>query len=224
MKQIKHLGLASAIFSLMPCTLWADPIDIRIFSNSSWRSSDSYQSDWEKSGFDDSAWSQARAPYPTPGWQPTDLIPGTHAQTMWHDPQGTSTGTTGVTEAFFRTTFNLDIASDSLPLSGGAIVFVDDDFDFYVNGTLAYRDHTPGGGGADVRHYVDFTPLLHSGENTFAIHAWDGEWGNPYDRVYEMVLVDAFVRSQSVPEPSALALLGLGMAGIAGVRRRFTIA
>lgn len=177
MKSMKHTGLISTIFSLIPETLLADQIDVYLYSNFTWKSFDHYVADWEKRSFDDSGWNQARENYPTPGWTANQLIPGTQALTIWHDPAGTSNGTTGVNEAFFRTTFHLDIDEESIPLLATAIMYVDDDFELYVNGKRAYTDHS--GGGADERHTVDFSTFLLNGENTLAIHAVDGSWDRP---------------------------------------------
>ena len=207
---VAAMVLAAASFA--SASVQASAVDTHIISDGTWRSSATGPAGWQSLGFDDSGWSHARAPYPTP----SPGIPGSSAQAIWHDPDGTSDGNTGVTTAFFRYTFNLILSADSLPIIGQALISVDDDYAFYVNGTLALLNDD--GGYAHLIQFVDFTSLLHNGENVFAIQAVDGAWGNPRDRIAERLLLDATIRS--VPEPSSLHLLLAAVASIAVVRRR----
>jgi len=162
-----------------------------IVSNSLWRSNSQFVSGWQLPEFNDANWVAARAPYPSPV-PPTDLMPGTNAQFMWHDPQSTSDGTTGNTTAFFRYTFNVNGTVDSRPLVGAARVSVDDDYDMYVNGTLVRQNHD--GGFAGVVDSVKLSPYLRQGKNVIAIQAVDGGWGSARDRLFERVLIDAAVQ------------------------------
>jgi len=204
------------------CSALAAPTTtaLTIVSDASWRSSATFAPNWATVGFDDSAWSFARAPYPSITPVAT-LIGGSAAQMMWHDPTASSNGTTGAIQTWYRRSFTLDLSSDMLPPLGHAIVFADDDFEFFVNGNLVYVDAD--GGAPAVPHFIDFSPFLVNGHNVLAIHAVDGALSNPYDRLYEYVLVDAVVRTvAAVPEPSTVALMLCGFAGVSvAARRRF---
>jgi len=149
---------------------------------------------WETVNFDDSAWAEARAPYPSPT-QPSSLIPGSNAEHMWHDPAHSSDGTNGSVQALFRKTFYLNLTGESRPYVGKAKISVDDDYDLYVNGDLVFQNHD--NGNADVVDVVDLTPNLQNGKNVIAIHAVDGGWDNPRDRIYERVLFDAKIHPLS---------------------------
>lgn len=206
------LAVAAVFTSL---NIWAaPPIYLNLTSNASWKSNDTFFPGWEQPGFDDSAWNSARAPYPA-AQPPETLLPGTDAEFMWDDPNGISDGKTGPIEAFFRLEFDLDIHPDSLPLLGQAIMFVDDDFEFFVNGQSVFFNGDDGK--ADVPHFVDFTDKLQSGTNVFAIQAVDGCWdrsdtrvppgpvsigcavaGGPHDRIYEVVLFDSTIETVGV--------------------------
>jgi len=197
----------------------ATPIALNVLSGTDWRSSDQFQTGWSELGFNDSDWSFARAPYPGPT-DPTTLIAGTEAEHMWHDPDNTSDGGTGPIQAFFRYEFDMALNGDHLPLFAQALISVDDDYEFFVNGNLAYRNAD--GGFADQVDLVDFASQLVSGRNVLAIHAVDGGWGNPWNRGYERVLFDGVVRSAALPVPAVLPLLGVGLLGLAWFRRRWS--
>jgi hypothetical protein len=194
----------------------AAPIDRHIVSDGTWRSSATAPVGWQATGFDDSSWAFARAPYPSPSTPAAVLGAPTTANFIWHDPNATSNGTQGPNEAFFRYSFSLAITPSSLPLLGQALISVDDDYTFWVNGTKVFENHD--GGFADKVDFVDFTSQLVNGTNTLAIQARDGSWDFPYDRLYERVLVDA--RVKTVPEPLTLAVFGTGLLGLAACRRR----
>lgn len=223
MDRMTRKWICTALLSALPGALVAAPINMHIVSNAGWKSGDAWVKGWEKPGFDDSLWGQAREHYPTPGWTPGDLIAKTKATTMWHDPKSISNGTSGPNQAFFRTTFNIDDGgAQKTRLYGTAIAYVDDDFKFYVNGRRVYSDKSDGG--ADIRHDIDFNQYLVRGTNTFAIHAVDGKWGSPYDRDYEMVLFDATLRSVRVGEPGSLGLAAIGLVGLLVARRHIRAA
>lgn len=190
------------------------PIDLSIISGTNWLSSDTFQDRWQTVGFDDTRWESARSPYPNPTDE-TTLIPDTKAEFMWYDPYRTSDGTTGSNEAFFRFSFNLTL-DDSLPLVAQAFVNADDDYEFYVNGDLVAFNKD--GGYADVVDFVDFRSSLINGTNVFAIHAVDGGWYNPRDRLYERVLFDGVITT--VSEPATLLLMLSGLLGAAFAGRR----
>ena len=159
------------------------PTDIHIVSgDGGWRSWPIEQHGWNDRNFSfEPFWPLARAPYPNPN-QPTDLIPGTDAQHMWHDPKGISDGTMGVSPAYFRYKFHYHFASADLTLDAVAQIAVDDDYEFYVNGQLVFVNDDGFAGPVDS---VDFAAYLVEGENVLAIKAVDSA-GN-----YESVLFDA---------------------------------
>ncbi|MBL8701180.1 MAG: hypothetical protein JNK67_22580 [Alphaproteobacteria bacterium] len=167
-------------------------LDIPIVSDAAWKSSSVLVSGWEQLGFDDSLWAAARAPYPSPS-PPTDLIPGTTAQHIWHDPSGTSDGTTGPVIAFFRRSIAIDLASAPGPVRAGLRISVDDDYEIFVNGVLAFRNQD--GGFATKVDSIDISPLIRNGTNVLAIRAVDNSLAAPADRLYERVLVSGRVQS-----------------------------
>ncbi len=185
-----------------------------IVSSSLWRSNNQFANGWQLPEFNDASWALARAPYPAPQ-PPTQFIPGTNAQFMWHDPLGSSDGTTGSNTAFFRYTFNVNSTANSRPLVGSARVSVDDDYDLYVNGTLVKQNHD--GGNAGVVDSINLSPYLRPGKNVIAIQAVDGGWGSPFDRIYERVLIDASVQ----PQADLLVLSNAFRAGPVDPARRY---
>ena len=199
-------GTANAI--LLP------PYSVNVLSDNTWKSNASAVAHWQYLGFDDSGWSNARAPYPlSTGQTAQTLLPGTAAKAMWHDPESASVyGTEGSNNAYFRKTFFLDISDASASRTGLARVFVDDDFELYVNDHLAYTDNN----GVADKHLIDFSSLLRNGFNAFAVHAADGRLSQPHDQVYEMFLFDGLISvgARRVPEPSSVLLLSLGLLGL----------
>ena len=166
------------------------PTDIRIVSGDGWRSSEFAADGWNDRNFD-LDWPQARAPYPNPN-PPTNLIPDTTAQHMWHDPEGISDGQSGVSPAYFRYKFHYHYASADLMPDAVAQISVDDDYEFYVNGQLVFVNDDMGN--ADKVDSVDFTAYLVEGENILAIKAVD-----TLDH-YERVLFDAQIKMSHLLE------------------------
>lgn len=211
-------GLASAAFVACLCSApaQADPVNLSIVSGSGWRSADAVPADWASRTFDDSAWSQAFAPYPNPITAPSDIVGGaTAAQLMWHWTQASMpTGSNGPTQAWFRFSFNLNLEPDSLPILGQAILIADDDFEFFVNGQKydfgvpTDLDHNFRTNGQPRPLLADFTSLLVNGQNVLAIHAADGQLLAPSDRGFEYAFFDGTVATVGVvPEPSQIAML-----------------
>ncbi|MEE9338043.1 MAG: dockerin type I domain-containing protein [Methylococcaceae bacterium] len=153
-------------------------VQSKILSNSSWKSYDSLQPGWESLGFDDSDWRNAYAPYPfLSSYPPERWIPNTDAVYMWDWPDaGDPTGKNGPIETWYRKTFNIPVDITYIK-NAIATVAADDDFDFYVNGTLAYADWNGVVWGAP--YIIDIKPYLIEGENIFAMYAKDsyGIWG-----------------------------------------------
>jgi hypothetical protein len=220
--QLNMSGLKRATLAVALCAMvgvvHAAATALPILSDGTWKATDTFVAGWQSSGFDDSAWGLSRAPYPSP-IPPAALIAGTPANFMWFDPAGTSDGTTGAVRTWYRKSFVLDLTGAALPVQGQALISVDDDFEFYVNGNLAYRDAS--GGNADVVHFVDFSALLVNGSNTFALYAVDGALASPFDRIYERVLFDAAIRSApAIPEPSTFVMLFAGLVGLSAIKGR----
>ena len=136
--------LAGALLLAIPASV-AGAIDVNLVSGSQWLTSDTLEPGWQTLDFDDSGWDPARAPYPSPT-PPGDLIPGTIAEHMWHDPDATSDGTTGVVQAWFRLEFSLDLVTANAPVVAEALANGDDDYEFYVNGHLVFENHDGGFG------------------------------------------------------------------------------
>ncbi|PTN10006.1 C13 family peptidase [Nitrosomonas aestuarii] len=182
--------IGESIVGACDAVLFNKPASIK--SSGVWRSNDVVFPGWETVAFSDDNWPFARSPYPSSA-HPTDLVPGTNASFMWHDPAATSDGTKGSDVAFFRFSFNLDLRPGTVLSAGAgtARISADDDYEFYVNGQLVFENKD--NGFADKVDTVDFSSHLQDGQNVFAIHAVDGGWGSPFDRLYERVLFDAAI-------------------------------
>ena len=131
-----------------------------IISDGTWRSYDQEIQGWESLSFDDSGWRNAYVNYPP--FRPT--IGGAQ---IWDWPYSEApSGMSGPDHVWFRKEFTLDSPFGITAAS----LRVDDDFDFYINGSLIASnwDNTA----AYVWTY-DITPYLRSGENIIAIHAAD---------------------------------------------------
>lgn len=164
---------------------------------------------WNTISFDDSAWREA-GEFGITGDDnsvtPSDSIPDTSASFMWHDPNGTPDGLTGPIEAYFRYVF--DFTSTRGVFTAIANIQVDDDYIFYINGAEVFANQD--GGNAEIVDTIDFTNWLVSNDTEFviAIHAVDGGWSNPSDRLFERVLFDATI--VDVEEPPLVFLMMFG--------------
>lgn len=238
---ISLIGILVGLF--VSLTAQAFPVDMRVITgaNQGWKSyADTGNSpppvDWAANTFDDSSWSNARAPFPNPNAPAPSylqtIIPAIPcglgctpltAQFMWHDPNNASTdGNSSFSDAYFRKAFYLPVQADSLPLEAIARIQVDDDFEFLVNGNSVFLNNDQGYAGQIFS--INFTGyLLQNQTNVIAIHAVDGGWGHPSNRSYADVLMDARIRS--VPEPGVAELVGiavlLGAIGFIGKRKLF---
>lgn len=120
---------------------------------------------------------------------------------IWSDGNGYN----GSTPSYFRTTFTL-----SGPVTSGLMnLHVDDDSQVYLNGTLVWDDHDFTAGDA---YNINIASYLVTGQNLLAIKAHDS-YGLGESLAAELTI-------QTVPEPSAFALAGLGAGVLACWRRR----
>lgn len=174
-------------------TEWEPQHYILVLSDNTWKSYDSLQPGWETPGFDDSGWRNAYAPYPQPApWTPQVWIPGTNAVFMWdypaYPPQEPD-GFDGPDEAWFRKTFNLPY-DPSYIANAYVTIGVDDDFDFYVNGTKVFSDWD--GQVWSAPFTFNIKPYLVEGENVFALYGKDS-FG-----IAEWALVDATIEIEGI--------------------------
>ena len=236
--QINRLLACGATAAIMSVALqaMAFPVEARFITgaNQGWKSFGNAGGapppvDWSSNSFDDSSWANARAPYPNPNLAeslipPPPCSPDCYflgAQFMWHDPLGTSDGTNGVTDAYFRRHFLIQqVTPGDLPIKATMRIAGDDDFEVFINGQLVFANHDQGFAGQVFT--FDFTPFviasaLEISENVVAIHAVDGGWGNPRNRGWESVLMEATV--QSVPEPSSALLFAVSLAALGATLR-----
>ncbi len=153
------------------------------------------------------------------GWS-ADLstIPG--AYWIWAPGITGATPNASLAEYSFNRKFDLA----GTPISGSISVAVDDMAQVYVNGMLAGTTGSITNAGvafqgqSELKSF-DLTPFLVTGTNTIEILAQNGpdSFGGVTDADYQHnpagVVFGGTLTFQSVPEPSGIALLGLGCLG-----------
>ena len=206
----RHCSVAAAaVTALLILASGAATADVLLRTDASWKVSPAIPSgdDWFQSpSFNDSAWQNATLLYEVGlvGGGPGFL--GTYG--IWSSDGQYSTTET---QAWFRKTFTL-----TGPLSAASlIVGCDDDCTMYVNGVLVIDDRN---GSANDSNVPDLLPFLNVGTNLIAYTVTDNYpvWG--YNHSTWAQIEGTFQRA--VPEPSTIALFGVGLAAILASRRR----
>lgn len=203
-------AVAAAVASVLVAVPTAADATVLLRSDSSWNVTPNGPSaGWNTStGFDDSAWQNATELYNV------GLINGNpnNLGTMGIWSSGGQFSTTE-TQAWFRQTISLgELSAASL------VVGCDDDCTVYVNGVMVIQDTN---GSANDNTVSDLLPYLVVGLNLFAYTTTDNYrvWGYNHSTWLQL---DGEARSTTVPEPGTIAMIGLGLAGLAALRRRRT--
>lgn len=203
----KILTILAACFLAGPITANANLI---LQTNSSWRVTPTAQSgtDWyTNAAFNDSGWQSAAVLYDVGDFPGYGAYTG--AKGIWSSGGQYSVSETSV---WIRQTFNL-----AGPLSlASLIVGCDDDCTVWVNGIQVINDTN---GSATNNSVSDLTPYLNVGTNLIAYTATDNFPVYGYNHSTWLQL-DGELQSVTIPEPSTVALFGLGLLGLGFARRR----
>lgn len=186
---MKHFTAIIAALAIVTVSASAQVIG----TDSTWKvASTEPNSGWNTTNsFDDSSWANA-----------TELYQADNHTYIWD--AGGLTG--GADIIYLRKTFTLDQALESATLTTS----VDDDFEFYINGTLVIADSS-GNATSDFTG-VNVLPHLTLGTNLLAARAINVTAPNH--------AFGANLTATPVPEPSTIVAAGIGLAALLRRRRR----
>ncbi len=137
-----------------------------VLSDGEWRVSAREEAGWTAPAFDDARWARVSGPHPDAwsGGAPIAWAPDPAALPIWSGP--------GQPEAFLRRSFEI---AGARPETASAFIEADDDYELYVNGTLAGASRD---GALTVPGDVyDVSALLRPGRNVLAIRGIDTGFG-----------------------------------------------